>query len=465
MDKELENLLVSAAIKFKEEAEPLLKSKQLNKPPTVRAYSNIINQQGPEFTNLLDRYMSGEIGIDEAVRKINSKETALIGKGSFYKGLQGHHVIYQKLLGNRLFNQDPKTALLVVKNLADKLPEGLQPGTDPNKLIYTSRDLHNRFLHGGDFRNLTTGGLQAGASADDLLNFLDPDVVEAVYNAEYTKANPAQKQLIDKIGEALGVTNPDQLDTKAKGRLLRASKDFPFDANQLSDEVLRQGQMAGQEFIPPDVSNVFKLGSKPTIEAVQALAQQRGSANIGLSGLTGAVGLVTTPEFSEKMSQGNVAGAFAAGLPAFAQGEVLGQVVQKGMQLTAKAGKMVLTKAPVLGPASIATTTGAGLYAAYQNIQKESAKAQRQYEEVERKKKMQPTVSRPVNTQQLTQLTENMPDPVVPTITQSKPKTKPQQPKSAAAKIIDDPLNELEYASKQALRGIKKIGGAILFGY
>ena len=45
------------------------------------------------------------------------------------------------------------------------------------------------------------------------------------------------------------------------------------------------------------------------------------------------------------------------------------------------------------------------------------------------------------------------------------PTTKPQQPKSAAAKIIDDPLNELEYASKQALRGIKKIGGAILFGF
>lgn len=40
-----------------------------------------------------------------------------------------------------------------------------------------------------------------------------------------------------------------------------------------------------------------------------------------------------------------------------------------------------------------------------------------------------------------------------------------QQPKSAAAKIIDDPLNELEYVSKQALRGIKKIGGAILFGF
>jgi hypothetical protein len=40
-----------------------------------------------------------------------------------------------------------------------------------------------------------------------------------------------------------------------------------------------------------------------------------------------------------------------------------------------------------------------------------------------------------------------------------------QQPKSAAAKILDDPMNELEYVGKQALRGLKSIGGAILFGY
>ena len=40
-----------------------------------------------------------------------------------------------------------------------------------------------------------------------------------------------------------------------------------------------------------------------------------------------------------------------------------------------------------------------------------------------------------------------------------------QQPKSAVAKIIDNPLNELKYIGKQGLRGIKKIGGAILFGF
>jgi hypothetical protein len=38
-----------------------------------------------------------------------------------------------------------------------------------------------------------------------------------------------------------------------------------------------------------------------------------------------------------------------------------------------------------------------------------------------------------------------------------------QQPKSVAAKILDDPLNELEYAGKQILGGLKAVGGAILF--
>ncbi len=40
-----------------------------------------------------------------------------------------------------------------------------------------------------------------------------------------------------------------------------------------------------------------------------------------------------------------------------------------------------------------------------------------------------------------------------------------QQPKSVAAKIFDDPLNELEYAGKQILGGLKAVGGAILFGF
>ena len=58
---------------------------------------------------------------------------------------------------------------------------------------------------------------------------------------------------------------------------------------------------------------------------------------------------------------------------------------------------------------------------------------------------------------------QNNPQPVVPqdgSIPQIKPKEK-----STIEKIKDDPMNELEYAGKQIMGGLKKIGGAILFGY
>lgn len=58
---------------------------------------------------------------------------------------------------------------------------------------------------------------------------------------------------------------------------------------------------------------------------------------------------------------------------------------------------------------------------------------------------------------------QNNPQPVVPqdgSIPQIKPKEK-----STIEKIKDDPMNELEYAGKQILGGLKNIGGAILFGY
>lgn len=45
-----------------------------------------------------------------------------------------------------------------------------------------------------------------------------------------------------------------------------------------------------------------------------------------------------------------------------------------------------------------------------------------------------------------------------------KVKTKPKE-KSTIEKVIDDPMNELEYAGKQILGGLKVVGGAILFGF
>ena len=45
-----------------------------------------------------------------------------------------------------------------------------------------------------------------------------------------------------------------------------------------------------------------------------------------------------------------------------------------------------------------------------------------------------------------------------------KVKTKPKE-KSTIEKVIDDPMNELEYVGKQLMGGLKVVGGAILFGF
>ena len=114
MDKELFQLLAETAVKLQSESEPLIKSKQLSKSPTVRAYANVVNQGDDLFADILYKYLNGDVEVDEAVRKLNSREGTLIKAGNYYKQLEGHHPIYQKLLANRLFKADPKKALEVI---------------------------------------------------------------------------------------------------------------------------------------------------------------------------------------------------------------------------------------------------------------------------------------------------------------------------------------------------------------
>jgi hypothetical protein len=123
MDKELKTLLKDAATKLKEESAPLIKSKQIPKSHVVRAYGNIVNQGDDLFADLLYRYLSGEFEIDEAVKKLNSREGTLIKAGKFFQLLEGHHPIYQKLLANRLFGTNADKALDVVDIVRKSVPK------------------------------------------------------------------------------------------------------------------------------------------------------------------------------------------------------------------------------------------------------------------------------------------------------------------------------------------------------
>jgi len=275
MDKELFQLLAETAVKLQSESEPLIKSKQLSKSPTVRAYANVVNQGDDLFADILYKYLNGDVEVDEAVRKLNSREGTLIKAGNYYQRLEGHHPIYQKLLANRLFKADPKKALEVIKIIRDQLPDAMSPGTDPDKLIYTTRDLHGIIGHGGNFKSNTMGEINTEVTPKEIVDQLYPDLIDAVYRAGYLETNPAQQLLVKKAGEAVGVTDPDKQSLKVRQSLAKQSKAFPILTTQLEGVA-----EATARVVPPDPGNVGRLGIKDLYGALE-LARARGPLNMG----------------------------------------------------------------------------------------------------------------------------------------------------------------------------------------
>jgi hypothetical protein len=275
LDKELFQLLAETAVKLQSESEPLIKSRQLSKSPTVRAYANVVNQGDDAFADILYKYLNGDVEIDEAVRALNNREGALIKAGNFYQRLEGHHPIYQKLLANRLFKADPRKALEVIKIIRDQLPGNIAPGTDPDKLIYTTRPLHGIIGHGGDFRANTMGGVNTEVTPKEIVDQLYPDLVDAVYRAGYLETNPAHRLMVSKAGEALGMTDPDKQSLKVRKSLAAQSKAF-----QVLPTELEGVTEATARVVPPDPGNVGRLGIQD-LPGVYELGKARGAQNIG----------------------------------------------------------------------------------------------------------------------------------------------------------------------------------------
>lgn len=277
MDKELFQLLAETAVKLQSESEPLIKSRQLSKSPTVRAYANVVNQGDDRFADILYPFLEGRTEVDEVVRKLNNREGALIKSGNFYKRLEGHHPIYQKLLANRLFKADPRKALEVIKIIRDQLPDEFGPGTDPDKLIYTPRTLHGIIGHGGNFKSNTMGEVNVKLTPKEIVDQLWPDLVDVVYRAGYLETNPAQQLVINKTGEALGMTNPNKQSQSIRKSLRIQSEAFPFDPTELPGV-----PEATARVVPPDTSNAYTSDINPRdLHAVRALANLRGAENIG----------------------------------------------------------------------------------------------------------------------------------------------------------------------------------------
>ena len=317
MDKELFQLLAEAAVKLQSESNPLIKARQLSKSPTVRAYGNVVNQGDDLFADILYKYLNGDVEVDEAVRKLNSREGTLIKAGNFYKRLEGHHPIYQKLLANRLFNADPKKALEVIKIIRDQLPGNLSPGTDPDKLIYTTRDLHGIIGHGGNFKSNTQGLINTEVTPKEIVNQLYPDLVDAVYRAGYLQTNPAQQSLMKGVGEAFGVTDPDKQSLKVRQSLAKQSKGFPLLPTQLEGVA-----EATARVVPPDPGNALRiLGTNPNLSDVEALGKYRGGQNIGMN-------LMPDPRSALRAVKENPRGA-AAGVAMSALNPEVAQAVEQ----------------------------------------------------------------------------------------------------------------------------------------
>jgi hypothetical protein len=380
MDKELFQLLAEAAVKLQSESNPLIKGRQLSKSPTVRAYGNVVNQGDDLFADILYKYLNGEVEVDEAVRKLNNREGTLIKAGNFYKRLEGHHPIYQKLLANRLFNADPKKALEVIKIIRDQLPGNLSPGTDPDKLIYTTRDLHGIIGHGGNFKSNTQGLINTEVTPKEIVNQLYPDLVDAVYRAGYLQTNPAQQSLMKRVGEAFGVTDPDKQSSKVRQSLAKQSTGFPHLPSQLEGVA-----EATARVVPPDPGNALRiLGTNPNLSDVEALGKYRGGQNIGMNlmpdprsalraikenprGAAAGVAMsALNPEVAQAVEQNNFG---QAGL-ALGKDVVLGATGEAGLKAglgvaskyipaVAKAAPTLAKIGGVVGPAA----TGAALFA------------------------------------------------------------------------------------------------------
>lgn len=376
MDKELFQLLAETAVKLQSESEPLIKSRQLSKSPTVRAYANVVNQGDDAFADILYKYLNGDVEVDEVVRKLNNREGALIKAGNFYKRLEGHHPIYQKLLANRLFKADPRKALEVIKIIRDQLPDNIAPGTDPDKLIYTTRPLHGIIGHGGNFKANTMGTVNTEVTPKEIVDQLYPDLVDAVYRAGYLETNPAHQLVINKTGEALGMTDPNKQSQSIRKSLRIQSEAFPFDPTELPGV-----SEATARVVPPDPGNVGRLGIQDLSGAYE-LGLARGAKNIGgylpipiptgpqlrqnaLGVGLGAATEAITPESAYAAGKGDWRTAATEATKSIGTGAVVGGAVQAGLTNLMPRAAAALASGPAL-PYVTAVSTGLALQDAAQ---------------------------------------------------------------------------------------------------
>jgi hypothetical protein len=315
--------------------------------------------------------------------------------------------------GHRSYHADPETGKTDYKNRASTAPT-LELG--PNSTV------QERIAAGAESMRIQ-GGITRAAQIDPLVVARNNSILEDI------AANPEGKKLLDRFGDPLDINNP-----------LRTT------------EVIKQFR---------DLNIIYKPVLTTVDGKTQLLAVNPFAAPVDMimKNPFGALMGAADPESIKSLFQGKPGEAAKQAVMGAGVGALAQSVLSSGTALDAArlaqipgASNIATAAGRVLGPAAAAYTgyqvadailegaTGEGFVGTMQQVQdkERTAKINQQMQE-----------SAEISRQQA--------------IAQGKPD--PMRSSDIIEKVVTDPLNELEYLSKQVVGGLKTVGGSILFGF
>ena len=316
--------------------------------------------------------------------------------------------------GHKIYHADPITGRTDYKNKASTVV-GVGPETSvENRIALGSESIRKQGA-------ITTAAQQSGIVKARNASML-ADIA----------ANPAGKVLLDRFGDPLDISNP--LRTP---EVIKQFKDLNIQFKPVLQEVNGTMKLLAVDPFAAPVDTIMKnpfgalMGAAASIEpeAVKSLFQGKPKEAVKQAVMGAGVGALAQSVLSSgtALDKARLAQIPGASSVAGAASKVLAPAA------TAYTGYQ-------LADAILEGATGEGFVGTMQQVQDRS--------------------KNPQTTEKLSQTVENIRQEA---IAQGKPD--PMRFSNIIEKVVTDPLNELEYAGKQILGGIKTVGGAILFGF
>jgi len=316
--------------------------------------------------------------------------------------------------GHRIYHADPITGRTDYKNKASTVV-GVGPETSvEERIILGSESIRKQ------------GAITTAAQQSDIVKARNASMLADI------AANPAGKILLDRFGDPLDINNP--LRTP---EVITAFKDLNIQFKPVLQEVNGSIKLLAVNPFSAPVETIMKnpfgasMGAATSIEpeAVKSLFQGKPEEAVKQAAMGAGVGALAQSVLSSATALDKARLAQIPGAPAV--GGAVGKLL--GPAAGAVGGYQ-------LADAILEGATGEGYVGTLQQVQdkERTARINQQMQE-----------SAEISRQQA--------------IAQGKPD--PMRSSDFIEKIVTDPLNELEYAGKQVLGGLKAVGGAILFGF